>query len=228
MAEPNMMVDVISAAAPLPGAAMARETGDLRSTVIADGDITLDNYFERGERLVQMARRLNEVEAKEAELLAPFKEGIDGIRSFFRTPKAQLNDAIALEKSRILEYDSKREAAIKAEQDELLRRANNEQRRLAKLAEKATQRGDVDRAAELEQQAIRTVAPIVPSGPKAPGQVIRKVWNFRIVDPKLIPRRYLKVDDVKIRRQVNATHEETDIPGVEVFEDKQLAVRQKR
>lgn len=50
----------------------------------------------------------------------------------------------------------------------------------------------------------------------------RKVWKFRITEETKIPKKYLKVDEVKIRQAVR--NGERDIAGVEIYEEEQIGV----
>ena len=65
------------------------------------------------------------------------------------------------------------------------------------------------------------VAPVVvpKSVPKVSGMSIRDNWKFKITNEKLIPREYLKVDEVKIGQVVRALKSATNIPGVEVYNE---------
>jgi hypothetical protein len=67
-------------------------------------------------------------------------------------------------------------------------------------------------------------APVVQTqAPKVGGISIPKVWTFEITDEDLIPREYLDISEVRIRKVVNALKGDTKIPGVRVFEQKRIA-----
>ncbi len=55
------------------------------------------------------------------------------------------------------------------------------------------------------------------------GVRVQSKWNWRIVDLFKLPRAYMKVDEGAIGKVVRALKGKTDIPGVEVSEDKQIA-----
>lgn len=60
--------------------------------------------------------------------------------------------------------------------------------------------------------------PITPvAAPKAQGVAMVETWSFRVVDPMLVPREYLMVDEKKIGQVVRALRGEKQIPGVEVY-----------
>lgn len=54
---------------------------------------------------------------------------------------------------------------------------------------------------------------------------VRRYWRGRVVDPLLVPREYLVVDQGAIDRVMQATHGQAHIPGVEAYSTESLAVR---
>jgi len=56
--------------------------------------------------------------------------------------------------------------------------------------------------------------------PKVEGVKISYRYDFEIVDENLIPREFLKVDEVKIRKVITALKEEAKIPGIKVIRKK--------
>jgi len=52
---------------------------------------------------------------------------------------------------------------------------------------------------------------------KVTGLGIRRDWDFEVVDFSKIPRQYLIVDNVAIRKIVKAMKADTDIPGIKAF-----------
>ena len=75
-------------------------------------------------------------------------------------------------------------------------------------------------AAESIAAAPTFVAPVIvaPSIPKVAGIASRKTWDFRVTNLAAVPREYLLLDAVKVRKIVSAMGAQTAIPGVEVFE----------
>lgn len=144
--------------------------------------------------------------------------------------------------SYLQEEDRKRHAAeaeaYRVEQERI--RAAAEKQRLAdealRKAEVAEAKGDngkadaiLDRyAAKIDKVDAAIPAPAPPPPPKpitAPGISAREVWLFQVVDPDLVPREYLAVDESKIRRVVQAMKSGTKIPGVRVWSEKQIGAR---
>lgn len=118
-----------------------------------------------------------------------------------RIAKAQLEQEAALQK----DLEAKRDA-----EGEELFNSGQEEAGLAHIAEPV-------------------YAPIVTMPkPKVEGRSYRKVYGFRIVDASKINPEYLMADEVKIRKQVNATGLDAAKligPGIQIFEDLQSATR---
>jgi len=128
--------------------------------------------------------------------------------------------------------------AYRVEQEKI--RAEAEKTRLAdealKKAAAAEAKGEgekvdaiLDRAAaKIDKVDAAIPAPAPPPPPKpvtAPGISSREVWLFQVVDPDLVPREFMVVDESKIRRVVQAMKSGSKIPGVRVWSEKQIAAR---
>lgn len=130
-----------------------------------------------------------------------------------------LEAAKTLIKQKMAEYNLK----LKQEEEERNRKIAEEMKKQEeemKLAQALAleQAGEKELAeAVLEQPS--NIIPLTVAKPEIPnvGVSFRKVWKFRIVNADLIPREYLKVDEVKIGQVVRAMKDGTNIPGVEVY-----------
>jgi len=121
--------------------------------------------------------------------------------------------------------------------DDPLKKAESDLRTKAELWASEQRRKDAEAAAERE----RAVSEAVASGdfekaamamtehrtatPVVSGVQLRKRWTFRIVNPDLLPRKFLVPDESAIRKVVNALGPAAEIPGVEVYEHVGVAVR---
>ena len=65
------------------------------------------------------------------------------------------------------------------------------------------------------------IAPVVLEKqiPKVDGLGVQKNWKFEIVDANLIPRQYLKPDEVAIGGVVRSTKGAVTIPGVRIYSE---------
>lgn len=116
------------------------------------------------------------------------------------------------------------EARIRAE---LERR--EEERREAE-AKQLMDEGHFDEAGELLSSEFSPPAPVavfVPAPPQPQGISARNAWDFRITNPDKLPRRFLVPDEKAIRAVVKAMGNRApqEIPGIEVFERTDIAVR---
>ena len=102
-----------------------------------------------------------------------------------------------------------------------------EQARQDALAAKRMERAE---AKGITPSIPEVVAPIVAGPEKSLTTDMGKAsftekWNFTITDESLIPREYLMVDEVKIRKVVKALKADTKIPGVRVFDEGGVSIR---
>ena len=74
-------------------------------------------------------------------------------------------------------------------------------------------------------EAIQAAAPPVPAKPVAPGASLRDVWEWEVEDEAIIPRQYLKIDDIKINGYVRAMKDQGRIPGVRIYKTVTVASR---
>lgn len=61
-----------------------------------------------------------------------------------------------------------------------------------------------------------------PQADRQPGIVSVDVWKWRVVDLSRVPAKYLTIDSDKINRLVNAMKGEAEIPGVEIYQERQI------
>lgn len=133
--------------------------------------------------------------------------------------------------------EERKAQAEAAERERERREREAEAERARKAAEDASKGDDPDAAldAALKAQEASDAAqapqvavpmPAAATGPlrtQAGSVSTRKVWRFRVVDPALIPREYLSVDEGKIGSAVKSGTR--TIPGVDVFEAEELTRR---
>jgi hypothetical protein len=150
------------------------------------------------------------------DMTAPLNERVKWINGQF----AMLTDPIGqLERtinSKVFAYRQVVEAARR-----------KEQARQDALAEKRQERAE---AKGITPPIPEIVAPIV-AGPEKRIETdfgkasFTEKWNFTITDETLIPREYLMVDEVKIRKVVKALKADTKIPGIRVFDEGGVSIR---
>lgn len=144
--------------------------------------------------------------------------------------------AIRREAERIAEVERQRleaEERTRVAVEEARLQAEAEERRLAE-AVAAEQAGDRVRAQALIEAPV-VVAPVAPrpvfvapppvARPAVEGVSFRDDWDFEVQDAARIPREYLMVNEVQIRKVVKAMKGQTAIPGIRAFARRVTAAR---
>ena len=136
------------------------------------------------------------------------------------------------------EFEVKGKVSKFAAEEERKRR--EEEQRLAEEQRKTAEANALEEVKRLEaagerelaeivlQNAAEEPAPVVvlPSSvPRQSGIAARKTYKFRVVNEALIPREYLKVNEVAIGAVVRAQKNLTKIPGIEVYAEDSVSVR---
>jgi hypothetical protein len=124
--------------------------------------------------------------------------------------KGKLNEYLAEEAKRRLkaqeeaQKEAQKEAEAKAEEDALLLEAT----------------GDAEAAEAVRSEPV--VAPPVVVSPveKPAGIATQSVWKWVVRDEGAVPREYLVLDEKKIGGVVRAMKSATNIPGIQVYEEK--------
>lgn len=133
-----------------------------------------------------------------------------------------LNDTKKTIKMLMERYDAEQERLRKAEEARLREIARKEEEeRLLQEAIAAEASGNKEEAAAIIEEPVY-VPPVVVKKevPKVQGMSFRTIWKFRITDEKKIPREYLKPDEVKIGGVVRSMKKQTNIPGIEAYEER--------
>ena len=120
----------------------------------------------------------------------------------------------------IMEKYNREQEAIKQAKERRLReiaRKEEEERRLREAIE-AEANGEKDISEAILEEPIY-VPPIIieKEVPKVSGIVFREIWDFEIVDEKLIPFEYLQPNMIKIGSVVRSLKSTTNIPGIRAF-----------
>lgn len=129
-----------------------------------------------------------------------------------------LADAEALIKTKMARFMAEEDRRRRAEEARLQAEAD------AKAAEAALlEAEDLKEQGENEAAALMLAAPppspvIKIAAPERPkGVSTTRVWHFEVMNPGLVPPRYMSVDEKKIGAEVRSQKEATSIPGVRVW-----------
>lgn len=163
------------------------------------------------------AKKLNRmIEAQKKQITEIPNDFVKAVRNFC---KAFQDDLIRIEKitkKKVNIYQNKLELEQRKAEEKARKATQELQRKINKEAEKAG----------VEAPKIET--PIMPEPPKVTrtdsgSSYIRKEWTFEIINPKSIPREYMKVDEQAIRKAVKAGVRE--ISGVRIYQETNTVYR---
>lgn len=142
------------------------------------------------------------------------------IREAEKIIKGKMGEFQKLEEKRLRDEEVRlRELAKQEEENERLQ-----------TAERLINEGREEEAIVLLQGEVETPPIVLPeaSAPKIKGIVTREVWKFRIKDASKIPCEYHTIDEAKIRTVVRATEGKIEIPGIEIYMEKEIAAGGRR
>jgi hypothetical protein len=183
-----------------------------------------DDYLQAADYLLAIKALLNDTEADRVRMVAPLLRDQRQINADARAISAPLEEAETAIKTAMDAYIKEQEDLRLEEQRRADEAARKQQQKLQQQATKAIESGKVDKAVDLEQRAAAVVAPVIQrQAPKVTGIVPKKAWKFEVVDPAKVPREYLAVDEKKIGAVVRALRGDTQIAGVRVWSENQIA-----
>jgi len=127
------------------------------------------------------------------------------------------------EEARIREQQRKEQERL----ERLQREAEERARLAAEKGNAAKAAADMAKAEAFAQRAeVAQMSPLVVAPVEVPkGLQTRSIWKHRVVDAAQVPREYLMVNDKMLAAVATATKGSLHVPGVEFYEEKQLASR---
>lgn len=140
----------------------------------------------------------------------------------FKKAKAEADAGRKAEIDRMNRYLSPVEEAINIVQRKCKDFENEaEKKRLEEQKikdEEAKKQAEIEKAWGEENPVVEAekAKPVIA---KVSGLGIRRTWQWKIVNEELIPREYLKIDEVAINKVVREQQGNTKIEGIEVFYD---------
>ena len=170
--------------------------------------------------------RVAEIRELEKELEAEYKalpviveaKRLQGVKGELA---AMLEEARKSGKRKMMDFEDDQERKRQDEerrlQAEAKKKADDEALAAAEAAEK---QGEHEAAAAIISDPVAVPVVVVPKQEiKAAGHSRRMVPKFRIANASLIPRQYLKPDEVAIGGVIRALRGAANIPGVEYYEE---------
>lgn len=181
-------------------------------------------YREAGEWLKSIKGFLKNIEEARTRITQPMNEALRQVNAQAKDSAAPFMACEQKIKREMLRFSDEQDRIRQEEQRKANEAAERERRKLQEQAQKAAAKGQEAKAEALADRASAVVAPIAQqAAPAVAGIAIPKVWTFEVVDPSLVPREYLVVDERKIRGVVTALKGAANIPGVRVFEQKRIS-----
>ena len=180
--------------------------------------VTAPQYESAGEKLKEIKGHQKRLDALRKSFTQPLDQAKSAIMDFFRKPEEKLKQAESVLKNAMLGYVNEQDRIAREAQSRLDEEARKQREKLEEQARKAADKGKTEKADILLTKAALVEAPVVQAQQvKVAGQGVRLDWDFQVVDASLIPREYLMVDEMKIRKMVKAFKEDAKIPGVKIF-----------
>jgi hypothetical protein len=209
---------------------------DARTLLAAAESFSVKN----GEQYVDAAVRLKAVKAKQKDLKAlreaitkPMNAALDAVRDLFARPEGALKTAETMLKGAMDEYDAAVELKRANAQRALDEEAERQRRKLEQQAQKARDKGQAEKAAQLNERASMVVAPIVQQeSPRVSGIARREIWHAEITDFRAlvrgvangeVPLAALDANRTFLNGQARALRAELRYPGVRAVPERNIA-----
>jgi hypothetical protein len=213
------------------GVALAERAKEIQ--VVDDNSLHLANEFIHACR--QMRNRIN-------DHMDPIIKKAHGLWKHVLGEKQNLEKAPKFGEEtvgpRIAAYKRKIEEEIRAREEEKERKIEEERRKKEEALEKAAElekAGDQKKAEEElekaekieEKEELLSLEPkFKPAMPETKGTSITQRWKFRVKNLKLVPREYLKLDEVKVGSAVRLSKGQVEIPGIEPYSVDSVSIRE--
>lgn len=173
--------------------------------------------------------RIKELTDQRMKITRPMDDAKKQIMALFSKPIDILTLCRNDLTRKIIGFDDHQRAIAAEKQRRLDEAAEAEKRRLAKLAEKAQARGDIEKADAFRDRESMTVAPVVQSeSTTAAGTSFIERWGFEVVNPMEVNPRCMMPDEVAIGKIVRSMGDKAqDIvgPGVRIFKTRSIQQR---
>jgi hypothetical protein len=185
--------------------------------------VVTDATIEEARGMVQRGKKfINRIEDIRKDLTARHLEAQRSIKAKADELKALLETGINPLGKQIMNYEleqRKERERIAAELAEKERKQREELEAIARANAPVTEevQQKIEEFIEVRKEVQAAAAPVKDS--------IKTEWTFELVDISIVPREYLKFDDVKVRAAVKAGAR--DIPGIRIFAEEKMNLRAK-
>lgn len=193
-------------------------------------DLADEAAFNEANDVVRVLKgAIAELEENRKRIKQPFFDAGKAIDKTFRDAMQPIQDRMDTILRRMSDYQRRVEQE-RREAERAAREAAEKQRKaLEAKAAKAEEKGDFEKAMNLEEQALASSVPepAAPPPPKTKGISTRRRYVWDLVNLEKIPAEYLTLDEKAIGQVVRALGKkaESTIPGIRVREETTTQVR---
>lgn len=179
--------------------------------------VTDDAAQKKAVEIGSRAKRLGkEIDTRKDDFLRPANELVKGIRGFVKPFTEKLDTIETTAKQKIRDYLTIREVERRKAQLAL----DNAQKELQKKIDAEAEEAGVE-SIQIPQSVVKEG--LVVTRTEFGSAHLRKSKDFKVVNPALVPREYLTVDERAIRDAIKRGIQE--IPGVIIFDDTDVVLR---
>lgn len=204
---------------------VVRFARDAKALVVSD-QASFDGANAAANEVATLARELDE---RRKQRTRPIDDLKRETMNFFRPGEDALKGARSALDQQTQAWTNRQREIQREQQRAANEAAEKERKRKEALAQKAVERGDVERAVQHAEAAAAVVAPIIAAAPtKAEGVSTRTYWKFKVVDQMQLPQMYLEPRMDALQKLVDSAHKgaETLVKGaIEVWSEEQTVRR---
>ena len=186
-----------------------------------------ETYNEAADIVAKLKESGSTLKILKESITKPLNEALKNARGMFAPVEDDHEKAEMLIKRKLLDYKQEQDRLVREKEAAIARKLAEEKAKLdAQVAagqiteEKAEEK--FDKKLEKAEEKIDTIDRIENTTKSKNGSVqVRKIKKVRIVDESLVPRSYLQVNEVLVRKDALSG---VAIPGVEVYEEESLSI----
>lgn len=181
------------------------------------------DYEQTGAIKKEIQRRIKALEADQKIQTQPLEKAKKDWIAWFKRPLDKYETVKRIVDNAITVYYNKAEEERKKAEKIARDLAEAEAKKLEAKADKQEAKGNETKADDLRAQAqqVGSIVPVIlSSAPKLAGVAMIDVWNFEITDELAIDRKFLMIDESKIRKTVNALKGDFQEKGIRVWSSK--------
>lgn len=197
--------------------------------------VTIDDCQHAADVLNKYKARLNDLEERRKLITKPLDDAKKSVMDLFRPAADAFKTLETILKPKIVAFQRKQEEEQRRLQAEAEEKARKERERLEKRAQQAADKGQLEKAAALEEQAATTVAaaPAVIDQ-KVSGIATRKQWKGKVTSVQElcraiadghVPASVVEFKQSELDRFAATWQSSKQFPGLMIYQDSIIATR---